>query len=1030
MPVPYVDYGGSLMIRPPYLARGVGFYGFVLEADGGALQKLLDERLNIPAGGAVQFEPAGPFVLLAFNDLGKLSSLDQPDRDKGTFAERECAIWMPVVDRIHQRSFWFHPYIFVDSPYALALGREVYGFPKSLGWFSIPEDPRTVDALSMETILLPEYGPAMQAVRKELVRAERTGGLSEPVRVATDAVAFGAELVGALAPHEHALGKVELIVHSFMDLVERTVPMVFLKQFPTSSVPGTACYRAIVETEARATALHGFALLPGEWTVKITPAASHPIAAELGLAGNVVKSALQFWISFDMIVELGRNIWTAPQSDVAQLRPKKIAILGGGVGAMTTALQLTSEPNWGSKYDITVYQMGWRLGGKGASGRGENNRIEEHGLHIWMGFYENAFRLMRQVYEENKKNRAPGTPLREWSEAFREHDFVAVTDSSGAGKGVEWEIWPMHLPKVPGTPGDGEPMTLWTAFVRILGWIHETYRDSAFRQYSAKTSVHHTLLGELRTHFGRVVDILADVQTTATVELVVLLETAWRLASGLHPDPSRHSAAQHRHLASLIETFRNLWRKSVEPFFNASEVAAHRSFVLIDFGVSVAMGLLSGGYLLNPAMLDTLEDEFQDWLKGHGAHPMTYDIEQSAVIRGLYDLVFAYRDGDANRPSFEAGPALRSSLLILGSYKGSVFWKMQAGMGDVVFGPMYEVLRDRGVKFEFFHRVEALELSGAGTSVEGIRMGVQATLKNPAAGYNPLREVEGLACWPSQPCYEQLMEGEELQQGGYNLESFWTPWKNPQTRVLKAGTDFDEVVLAISIGALPYLFADDAKLPEAFRLMLEKVETVATQAIQLWVKQPLHELGWEYGDVVLDAYTTPINTWAVMNQLLARESWPAGKEVQGIHYFCGQMEGAIPDRNNANAPAEALAKLEKTCADFIAKNLEPLWPRVAEHGAGATIVDKYLRTNIDPTERYVMSVAGSTRYRLRANESGFSNVTLAGDWTNNGFNAGCVEAAAMSGIQAANAIAGKPLNDGINGPLARALTVSAAAAGG
>ena len=29
-----------------------------------------------------------------------------------------------------------------------------------------------------------------------------------------------------------------------------------------------------------------------------------------------------------------------------------------------------------------------------------HDRIEEHGLHLWMGFYENAFRLMRECYAE------------------------------------------------------------------------------------------------------------------------------------------------------------------------------------------------------------------------------------------------------------------------------------------------------------------------------------------------------------------------------------------------------------------------------------------------------------------------------------------------------------------------------------------------------------------------------------------------------------------------------------------------------
>ncbi|HVR29912.1 MAG TPA: NAD(P)-binding protein [Thermoanaerobaculia bacterium] len=49
---------------------------------------------------------------------------------------------------------------------------------------------------------------------------------------------------------------------------------------------------------------------------------------------------------------------------------RKVAILGGGVGAMTAAFELPHPHNPRAReYDVTVYQMGWRLGGKGASGR-------------------------------------------------------------------------------------------------------------------------------------------------------------------------------------------------------------------------------------------------------------------------------------------------------------------------------------------------------------------------------------------------------------------------------------------------------------------------------------------------------------------------------------------------------------------------------------------------------------------------------------------------------------------------------------
>ena len=98
---------------------------------------------------------------------------------------------------------------------------------------------------------------------------------------------------------------------------------------------------------------------------------------------------------------------------------RRIAILGGGMAALSTALELTSEPDWQTRYDITVYQMGWRLGGKGASSRNPaaHGRIEEHGLHVWFGCYDNAFRLLRGCYEELR--RPPTRPSRRWTRPSR-----------------------------------------------------------------------------------------------------------------------------------------------------------------------------------------------------------------------------------------------------------------------------------------------------------------------------------------------------------------------------------------------------------------------------------------------------------------------------------------------------------------------------------------------------------------------------------------------------------------------------------
>ena len=47
-------------------------------------------------------------------------------------------------------------------------------------------------------------------------------------------------------------------------------------------------------------------------------------------------------------------------------KPIKVAIVGGGCAGMAAAFELT-RPALAGQYEVTVYQLGWRLGGKGAS---------------------------------------------------------------------------------------------------------------------------------------------------------------------------------------------------------------------------------------------------------------------------------------------------------------------------------------------------------------------------------------------------------------------------------------------------------------------------------------------------------------------------------------------------------------------------------------------------------------------------------------------------------------------------------------
>jgi uncharacterized protein with NAD-binding domain and iron-sulfur cluster len=114
-------------------------------------------------------------------------------------------------------------------------------------------------------------------------------------------------------------------------------------------------------------------------------------------------------------------------------------------------------------------------------------------------------------------------------------------------------------------------------------------------------------------------------------------------------------------------------------------------------------------------------------------------------------MVFGYRDGDLGQPAFAAGLAVLWTGNLLFLYKDALFWKMTAGMGDVVIAPLYQVLRRRGVTFEFFHRIDALRLDPAHRAIDAITVGRQQRLANGVDHYDPLVRVRGLPVFPNAP---------------------------------------------------------------------------------------------------------------------------------------------------------------------------------------------------------------------------------------------------------------------------------------
>ena len=715
--------------------------------------------------------------------------------------------------------------------------------------------------------------------------------------------------------------------------------------------------------------------------------------------------------------------------DLKVNRPIQVAIIGGGCAGITTAFELSSPIHQG-RYQVTVYQQGFRLGGKGASGRGPVDRIEEHGLHLWMGFYENAFWMMRECYRELARD-PKVCPLAAWTDAFVPDHYCAVADRTPSG---EWLYWSVKLKPEPGLPGDPLPAGhRWSVAhyvdrsLSLLRTLLSAVQDRTKRGAAEPPAqapprpgpTSDELLGRLSEllKYGELATLTAVIEGVKTLELLLRAMPAFPAGSVL-PFYEALASGARRQLEVLIQTdheTRRLWE-------------------IIDLVIAAVRGSLRFGLMTDPRGFDAIDDyDCRDWLRLNGASERSLN---SAFIRGLYDLAFAYEDGDVQRPRVAAGQALRGTMRGFFTYRGAFFWKMQAGMGDVVFAPLYELLKRRGVKFEFFHRLENVGLSAPSEDgrrhVASLSFDVQAHVEG--GEYRPLVDVKGVPSWPSQPDFTQLERGQEMQREGWDYESFWDRRCVAQKRLL-VGQGFDLVVLAVSVASVPHVCRELVESDTRWRDMVQHVKTVPTQALQLWFDTDMAELGWREDPVNLSGFVEPFDTWADMSVVAARENWPV--QPRAIAYFCS----VLPDRPEteqarASYPAERLAEVRQNAIQFMQRDLVELWPRAVNPAGefrwdllsdpaqatgvaaprGAERIDtQYFRVNVNPSDRYVLALPGSLRYRISPLDPTYDNLTVAGDWTDSGFNEGCVEAAVMSGRLAAHALSLEPALEKIVG---------------
>jgi hypothetical protein len=312
--VPFISWlgHGAANLSPPGVFTDATITMFAFDADAGAMQQLADKLLNPAGGGTVEYRALLPLAMVSFSDIACCTSgVDVA----GWVPGRECALWVPLVEThprepLRDRLVFWSPYIFINYAIGMVVGRESWGWPKTIADICLPgaDDAR----YRCVTMYFPTLSADTQAVTGPLLQVVPRGGareqeLSANWRGASEANAALTSAVLAGAREEWLKG------HNLLP----PSPCIALKQFRDAADPQSACYQAICDSPIQLTAFKGGGLRPGQFDLEITACDSHQVVHDLlggtAVPGSIVRRPIRFaaWLTVDFMALPGNTIVVA-----------------------------------------------------------------------------------------------------------------------------------------------------------------------------------------------------------------------------------------------------------------------------------------------------------------------------------------------------------------------------------------------------------------------------------------------------------------------------------------------------------------------------------------------------------------------------------------------------------------------------------------------------------------------------------------------------------------------------------------------
>ena len=640
------------------------------------------------------------------------------------------------------------------------------------------------------------------------------------------------------------------------------------------------------------------------------------------------------------------------------LAPKKVAILGGGAASCTAALALTGQPGWKERYDITIYQLGWRLGGKARSGRNKDfgHRTEEITLHLLGGNYHNTINLLRSVYEELE--RPEGSPMRTFEEAFLLKSMAFGQHLNFSAIENQEQCFSLNhiMDNLVRYTVEGSQL-----LAKTLNLSHPDIDEDVSGDLLQNTDLIKAKMNLIKKWITKITKEIK--MESAEKELLSTADIAVTTVIGIMDDNIFESGFDSLNHLDLREWYR---------IHGASPNALKSAFLKAQYDLVVSD---TGGHIDQPS------------------------IEAGTALKFYLQLYLCYDDS----PFFNQQSALGDRIF-------APFYEVlrKRGVTFKFFHKVEELNLDENNPnlIEQIKITKQVDLIHEQYSPLITVKGLPSWPNEPK--YEEITKEQA-----------KLLQKHDIDlESFWTLwpSIFEDTFNKPLPHiVLERGKDFDIVISGLPVGSIPHVGSELLEVSPALRDTVQHVGRIPSLQVQLYLDVPREKIKAPYYNRLFD----PEETYYVLGYAdpnLLYEDW----ESQGAHpqicqyiTFIKTVE-EIPYNCRQNNKQFAISNSEIV--------LKRAWPKAylndhfnwnlltdPENRTGVERFDaQFWQCNLNPSDLYTQVLTNTSKYRITTDGAGFNNIYFTGDWIQNGLNLGMVEGAVTSGLLTSKAISGYP----------------------